>query len=304
LFLELSRKLRIWALSLFIRLGNYNINGSNGGIELDWHRFLTFVNPKTPNFELIYHFEGLHTMQEIYLIILIAVVAFLYASVGHGGASGYLALMVLFGISPQLMKPSALLLNIFVSGISFYMYYRKGHFKWQLLLPFIILSIPMAFVGASITIEKHTYEIILAICLIIATLRLVGVFGKASFTELKEIKFVPAMLIGAVLGFVSGMIGIGGGILLSPILLLLKWADLKQTAAVSAAFILLNSISGMAGATMTRQVINPEMYLWVAAAVSGGLLGAYLGSSRFNTVVLRYILSVVLLFASTKILLG
>jgi uncharacterized protein len=243
-------------------------------------------------------------MHEVYFILLIAIVAFMYSSVGHGGASGYLALMVLFGISPQLMKPSALLLNIFVAGISFYMYYRRGHFKWKLLLPFIILSIPAAFIGAGIKVEKHTYEIILAICLIIATMRLLGVFGKASFSELKEVQFVPALLIGGVLGLVSGMIGIGGGILLSPVLLLLKWADLKQTAAISAAFILLNSISGIIGTTLTHQVFSPNLFIWVLAAVTGGLLGGYYGSSRFNTQVLRYILSIVLLFASTKILLG
>jgi len=243
-------------------------------------------------------------MQEYYFLVLIAVVAFMYASVGHGGASGYLALMVIFGISPALMKPSALVLNIIVSAISFAMYYRSGHFKWKILLPFVILSIPLSFLGARINIDARTYKIILGICLLIATLRLVGVFGKANFQDTREIKFVPAMLIGGVLGFVSGMIGIGGGILLSPVLLLLKWADMKQTAAVSAAFIFVNSVAGITGAASSHQSFSPEIYAWVLAAVVGGSFGAFYGSSIFRYSVLKYILSAVLLFASTKLFIG
>lgn len=243
-------------------------------------------------------------MHEYYFLILIAVIAFMYASVGHGGASGYLALMVIFGISPVMMKPSALVLNIIVSAISFAMYYRSGHFKWKILLPFILLSIPLSFLGARITIEAHTYKMILGVCLLIATLRLVGVFGKANFQETKEIKFIPAMLIGGLLGFVSGMIGIGGGILLSPILLLLKWSDMKQTAAVSAAFIFVNSASGIIGAASSHQTFSPAIYGWVLAAVVGGSFGAFYGSGIFKHTVLKYILSAVLIFASTKLFIG
>jgi len=240
-------------------------------------------------------------MTQYYLLVLIAIVAFLYASVGHGGASGYLALMFLFGISPTLMKPSALILNIFVSSISFYMYYRHGYFKWRILLPFILLSIPLSFIGARIHIDEHIYKIILGICLIIATLRLLGVFGKFNFDNLREVPFIPAMLIGGVLGFVSGMIGIGGGILLSPVLLLFRWANLKEAAAVSAAFIFVNSVAGIIGASTTGQVFSPDIISWVAAGVVGGTIGAYYGSRIFNYSVLRYILSVVLIFASYKL---
>jgi len=241
-------------------------------------------------------------MSTYYLLILIGVVAFLYASVGHGGASGYLALMILFGISPALMKPSALLLNIFVSSISFYMYYRQGYFKWLTILPFILLSIPLSFLGARIHIDEHIYKLILGICLLIATLRLLGVFGKVNLTDIRDVPFIPAMLIGGVLGFVSGMIGIGGGILLSPIILLMRWANLKQAAAVSAAFILVNSISGIIGASTSGQVFSPDILKWVAAGIIGGSIGAFYGSSRFNFSVLRYILSGVLIFASYKLL--
>lgn len=239
---------------------------------------------------------------EIYFLILIFIVAFMYASVGHGGASGYLALMVLFGVSPVVMKSSALVMNIFVSAIAFIQYYRIGHFKSKILLPFILLSIPLSFIGAKIHIETHTYKIILSICLLIATLRLLGIFGKNSVRKIHEVKFFPALIIGGILGFISGIIGIGGGILLSPILILLNWADMKQTAAVSAAFIFLNSVSGIAGAASGSQAFSPEIYSWAIVAVVGGTTGAFFGSSKFNPVVLRYVLSIVLLFACTKLI--
>jgi uncharacterized membrane protein YfcA len=237
-------------------------------------------------------------------LVLIFITAFMYASVGHGGASGYLALMVLFGISPAIMKPSALVLNVCVSAIAFVQYYRHGYFKWKILLPFILLSIPLSFAGSKIKIETHTYKVILAICLLIATLRLLGAFGKSIKSETREVKFLPALMIGGILGFISGMIGIGGGILLSPILILLHWADMKQTAAISAAFIFLNSVSGIAGAAHGAQTFPPEIFSWTIVAVLGGTAGAFLGSSKFNYVMLRYMLSIVLLFACTKLIIS
>jgi hypothetical protein len=242
--------------------------------------------------------------QEYGFLILIAIIAFLYASVGHGGASGYLALMVLFGISPALMKPSALLLNLFVSSIAFYQYYRQGHFKWKILFPFIILSIPLSFVGAHISIPVHIYKLILACCLILAILRLLGAYGRGKIVKIEGVKFIPALTIGGVLGFVSGMIGIGGGILLSPILLLLHWADMKQTAAVSAAFIFLNSVAGLAGATLGASSFSPNIILWAVTAVVGGTAGSFYGSAKFSHTVLKYILSVVLLFACFKLVIS
>jgi len=255
-------------------------------------------------FELLSIFPPLFSLNsDIFFLLLIAVVAFLYASVGHGGASGYLALMVLFGTSPAIMKSSALILNIFVSAIAFIQYKRQGHFRWQLLMPFVLLSIPLSFVGAKIHVESHVYRIILAICLLLATLRLVGVIGKNVGKEITTVNFLPAFIIGGVLGFISGMIGIGGGILLSPILLLFYHADIKQTAAVSAAFIFLNSISGFAGASAV-QPASSGLYIWAIAAIAGGTLGSFYGSSRFNHVALRYLLSVVLLFACTKLIIS
>ncbi|MEI6594631.1 MAG: sulfite exporter TauE/SafE family protein [Bacteroidota bacterium] len=238
---------------------------------------------------------------EIIFILLIAIVAFLYASVGHGGASGYLALMVIFGISPLMMKPSALILNIFVSAIAFFQYYRQGFFRWKLLLPFIITSIPLSFIGAKIHIDVHTYKIILAACLFLAILRLIGLFGKSDSEKINEVNIPLALFIGGIIGLISGMIGIGGGILLSPVLLLLHWAKMKETAAVSAVFIFLNSLSGIAGAFSSLENISSQIYIWAAFGIVGGTAGAYYGSSRFNIVVLKYILSIVLVFACVKL---
>jgi len=241
---------------------------------------------------------------EIYLLILVMIVAFLYASVGHGGASGYLALMVLFGMNPAIMKSSALLLNLFVSAIAFIHYYRQRHFKLKLLLPFIILSIPCSFIGARIQPDVHVYKLVLAACLLLTTLRLAGIFGNPLPSQIQPVKFFPALILGSIIGFISGMIGIGGGILLSPLLLLLSWADIKQTAAVSAAFIFLNSLSGITGAASTNFTYSPSIFAWTLAAVLGGTAGAYYGSKRFNHVVLRYVLSSVLPFACTKLVIS
>ena len=238
---------------------------------------------------------------DLLFLLTVAVVAFLYSSVGHGGASGYLALMVLFGISPAIMKQSALLLNLFVSSIAFWQYYRQGFFKWKLLFPFILLSIPLSFIGAGIKVNDHIYKLILAACLMIAVLRLVGTFGKGDADRREELKFIPAMMIGGAIGLLSGMIGIGGGILLSPVLLLLHWANMKETAAVSAIFIFLNSIAGISGLFIGGAAFSPYIYVWLIAAVGGGIMGSFYGSSRFNYTVLKYILSTVLHFACFKL---
>jgi len=241
---------------------------------------------------------------DLIFILLIAVIAFLYASVGHGGASGYLALMVIVGISPVVMKPTALLLNIFVSGIAFIQYYRQSYFSWKILWPFILLSIPLSYLGAGIHLEAHVYRMILAICLFIATLRLLGAFGKKNKTEIRPVNFFYAVILGGGIGLLSGMIGIGGGILLSPILIFLRWSDMKHTAAVSAAFIFLNSVSGIMGAATTSQELSSQIFVMSAAAIIGGTAGSFYGSSKFNSVTLRYVLSIVLLVACTKLVIS
>jgi len=235
--------------------------------------------------------------------LIILVVAFFYASVGHGGASGYLAVLALAGYSAGEMKSSALLLNILVSAIAFIQYYRQGYFRMHLLWPFAVTSIPFAFVGAHIPLQDHLYKIILAVCLVFAVARLLGIFGRSDKSgDLRRLHLPSALLIGALIGFISGMIGIGGGILLSPLLLLLRWADMKQAASISAGFIFLNSIAGLAGTFSSGPEISSSIYGWIIAAVIGGIAGAYSGSRKFDTAFLKYVLSSVLLFACVKLI--
>jgi uncharacterized membrane protein YfcA len=232
---------------------------------------------------------------------LLFVVAFLYAAVGHGGGSGYLALMAIFSIAPDVMKPTALLLNLFVSLTSFIQFYRGKHFNWKIFLPFAIASIPMAFAGGMVTVDTFVYKKILGLLLLIPITRFLF-FANTSVTDLKKPNTVLSILIGAAIGFLSGLIGIGGGIILSPVLLLLKWANMKQAAAISALFIFVNSLSGLAGQFTKGIHFSPDMYAYVVIAFTGGICGAYFGSVRFNQSVLKYLLAVVLMVAAYKLL--
>lgn len=234
-------------------------------------------------------------------LILIFLLAVLYSSVGHGGASGYLALMVLFNFAPEFMRPSALVLNIFVSSVALFSYYKNGHFRLKLLIPFIVTSVPVAFIGGALTADPRTYKIILGIFLLIAISRMVFQ-PKNSANEIREINKYGAYLVGIFLGFFSGLIGIGGGIILSPIIILLKWGTVKQTAAVSAAFILVNSIAGLSGQISQGIQLAPEIGYMLAVAIAGGSIGAYMGSFKMSNTILRYTLSAVLIFASIKLM--
>jgi uncharacterized membrane protein YfcA len=237
----------------------------------------------------------------ILFYILLFLVAFLYSSVGHGGASGYLALMALFSITPDVMKPTALLLNLFVSLTSFIQFYRGKHFNWKIFLPFAITSVPMAFVGGMISVDDNVYKKILGLLLIIPIVRFLF-FGNIKVEEIKKPNFLLSLIIGAAIGFLSGLIGIGGGIILSPVLLLLKWADMKKTAAISAIFIFVNSLSGLAGQLQKGINFSTDMYAYVAVAFVGGLCGAYFGSLKLNQNFLKYLLAIVLIIASYKLL--
>jgi uncharacterized protein len=236
-----------------------------------------------------------------WFLILLFIVAFLYASVGHGGASGYLALMAIFSVSPELMKPTALMLNLFVSAVSFVQFYRGGHFKWKLFLPFALASVPFAFLGGMVHIDAVIYKRILGFLLLLPILRFLF-FRNAAPGELRKSNGLLSVQIGASIGFLSGLIGIGGGILLSPVLLLLKWADQKQTAAISALFIFVNSLSGLGGQLVKGISFSKEMWTYVSIAFLGGLLGAYFGSLKFNQNVIKYMLASVLMVAAYKLI--
>ncbi|WP_269001666.1 sulfite exporter TauE/SafE family protein [Aquirufa antheringensis] len=232
------------------------------------------------------------------LIILLAIMAFLYASVGHGGASGYLAVMALFAIAPPLMKQTALLLNLGVSLMSFLAFYRQGYFRWTLFWPFALGSIPAAFLGARIPLTDSTYKQILGACLFLAVIRMVISLKEATQRSLPA---VLGIFTGAAIGLLSGMIGIGGGIILSPLLLLFRWASLKEAAAVSALFIFVNSVSGLAGLKTWIPIDQSQMIYWLAASLVGGFLGARWGAGIASNAKVKWILALVLVIASLKL---
>jgi uncharacterized protein len=243
---------------------------------------------------------------EILIILAIFVVAILYSSVGHGGASGYLAVMALLAVSPSVTRPTALILNLFVASIAFIQFFRAGHFDWRVFTPFAAASVPMAFIGGMIQIPTTVYRIILGSVLMLAAIRL-AIDLKSDREKSRAPKIWLTLSIGAALGFVSGLIGIGGGIFLTPTLLLMNWTETKRAAGVSALFIFVNSAAGLLGNWLLgedTQLANlpPPVWFWIGAAVVGGSLGSTLGSYHFNWLTLRRVLAIGLLLAGAKLI--
>jgi uncharacterized protein len=231
------------------------------------------------------------------------VVAFLYASVGHGGASGYLAVMALAGVAPAAMKPTALVLNLVVAGIGSIQFARAGYFRWRKLWPFALGSIPLAFLGGALKLPVGPYKVLVGGVLLLSAARLLFTAQHGGDAE-KDPPLAIAIPLGAVLGFVSGLTGVGGGIFLSPLLLLLGWANPKGTAAVSAVFIVVNSLAGLAGHLASLESVPKDVLVWAPAVAVGGFLGSGLGSRRWPNVTIRRVLAVVLVLAGAKLILG
>ncbi len=278
-------------------------------------------------------------------IVLFFIIAFLYSAVGHGGASGYLALMSIWHLAPEHMKPVALILNLVVSGIAFIQFYRQGHFLWRLFLPIAALSIPMAYLGGFTPLKDDVYQLGLGVFLVISVVLLnVNLRGRISLKNDDALRvlsddasgfsreyLLAAAIIGGGIGYVSGLLGIGGGILLSPVLLLLGWTQQKHTAAMGAAFIFVNSMSGFVGfiqqhplwesaaqksVSVAQDAITGGSILgiyWVSVSmivgalitpvILGGVAGSWYGSKKFSHRGMKGILSVVLLIAAIKLLL-
>jgi uncharacterized protein len=241
----------------------------------------------------------------MYVDLLIAlslfILGFLYASVGHGGASGYLAIFSISGIASLVYKPLVLLLNVIVSFFAFIQFKKAGYFKWKLILPFLITSIPFAFLGAKFPIKGDVYNILLGIALVFPILRLLQI-GPTEKQEIKELKWPVALIMGAFLGFAAGLLNIGGGIFLSPALILMGWANAKESAAASAFFILCNSIAGLISIKTQSFFVSEYSYLWFFAATLGGLAGAYFGSNLYKQKTVRYVLASVMSIACAKLL--
>ena len=236
------------------------------------------------------------------LAVCILLVAVLYSSVGHGGASGYLAVLALFSVSPVALKPTALILNILVSAVTTFHFARAGHFSWRLFWPFAVTSIPFSFVGGTFSLPTSVYKPLLGIILLASAYRLLFRMGCEK-TDPDAISTALALVIGAFLGFLSGLIGVGGGIFLSPLLLLLKWANAKEVSAVAALFILVNSISGLLGHISSLQAIPAFVPILAATAFFGGITGSFLGSRHLPNMGIVRVLSVVLIIAGSKLLL-
>ena len=232
----------------------------------------------------------------------IFVVAVLYASVGHGGASGYIAVMALCGLAPALLKPTALLLNLVVSACAAGLFARAGHFRWRLFWPFAITSIPASWLGGYLTLPPHLYRPLLGVTLLLAALRLVMQL-RVSDRQLCLPPLGAALLIGACFGLLSGLTGIGGGIFLSPLLLICNWGRAREVSGVAALFILVNSAAGLLGHLGHWQELPGFIPQLAVAALAGGLLGATLGSSRLPVRRLVQGLSLVLILAGAKLIL-
>lgn len=238
------------------------------------------------------------------IALFIFAAAILYASVGHAGASGYLAVMALFGVAPEIMRPTALALNVLVATIGTIKFYRAGYFSWSVFWPFALTSIPFSFIGGSLTLPSSVYKVIVGLVLLYAAFRLFQT-KKDDLNPLgvKKGPLPVALVFGAGIGLLSGLVGVGGGIFLSPLLILMKWADVKQTSGVSAAFILVNSIAGLSGQIASLTHLPGAIPYWAVAAGIGGWIGAEYGSRRLGSLTLRRLLALVLVVAGVKMIL-
>src|SRR6267378_2970459 len=236
----------------------------------------------------------------ILLFLAVGVIAFLYSSVGHAGASGYIATMTLFGLAPTVIRPTALVLNILVACIGSFQFWRAGYFSWKLFWPFALLSIPAAYFGGYLQPSAGVLRILIGIVLLFSAARLIFRKGDPETTTLPPKPL--AIGVGAGLGLLSGLTGTGGGIFLTPLLLFCRWAHIRQAAAMSAVFILVNSIGGLIGYfTAVRSLPMLGLYLAIPAII-GGTIGSHLGSRRFPVRAISILLAIVLAIAGTKLI--
>jgi uncharacterized membrane protein YfcA len=236
----------------------------------------------------------------VVLAALFFVAATLYASVGHAGASAYLAAMALVGVSAAVMRPTALVLNLFVATIVVVRFARAGHLPWRQLAPLVIGSIPAAFVGGTIDLPGEVYRPLVAIVLLAGAWRL-ATARTGDADDGTGIPFAAGVAAGAAIGMLAGLTGTGGGIFLTPLLVLAAWTGTRDAAGLSGAFILANSVSGLAGLLSNGITLPPELPLWVGAVLAGGLIGSWLGAARFSILGLRRVLAAVLVLAAAKL---
>jgi uncharacterized protein len=238
--------------------------------------------------------------ETLILAALFFAAALLYASVGHAGASAYLAAMALVGLAPEVMRPTALVLNLFVASVVVVRFARAGHLPWRQLVPLVIGSIPAAFVGGVIDLPGGIYRPLVAIVLLVGGWRL-ATARTADADGGTGVPFAAGVAAGATIGLLAGLTGTGGGIFLTPLLVLAAWTATREAAGLSGAFILANSVSGLAGLLTGGVTLPTALPLWIGAVFAGGLIGSWLGAARFSILGLRRVLAVVLVLAAAKL---
>lgn len=243
------------------------------------------------------------SLTTIFLSLFFFAAAILYSSVGHAGASAYQAVMALFGVAPATMKATALALNIVVASVGAFKFYRAGFFSWRVFVPFALGSIPFAFIGGQITLSDWFYKVIVGVILLFAAYRMFAVSAVKGEEAVRPLPIWIGVGCGIGIGLLSGLTGVGGGIFLSPLLILMRWADAKMTAGISVTFILVNSIAGLAGNVSRVNALPSIIPLWMLAVLIGGLIGAEYGSRRFGSVTLKRLLALVLLLGGLALML-
>ena len=245
---------------------------------------------------------------EFLLAALFFAVAILYSSVGHAGASGYIASMALLGFAPEQVRPTALALNLLVGGIGLFRWWRGGHVRWRNVLPFVLASAPAAFLSAQIKLPKESYSMLLGIVLLVAA---IGVFRHASRAESEDaaaqgrnVPWLAGLLVGAAIGTLSGLTGTGGAIFLTPLLLFAHWMPTREASGTSVAFVWINSLTGLAGLLHSGQALPSMLPLWLGAVAVGAVIGTQLGLKWLPVRGLRHALGVVLLIAAGKLVIG
>lgn len=238
----------------------------------------------------------------ISMALLMAIAAALYSSVGHGGASAYLAIMALFAVTPETMRPMALALNLVAASFTAARFAFKGQTNWRLLTAFAVTAVPAAYMGGSVALAPEFYRPLVGLILLLAAARLFWQPERTAIGATTSPRLTVTLPAGAALGFLAGLTGTGGGIFLSPLIILLRWEDARRTSGVVAAFILLNSAAGLAGNVASVQALPAELPIFALAVIAGAMAGTWLGVGRLPKPRLLQWLGLVLLIAGAKLI--